>query len=479
MQSIEINNQVLGGLADSKYLGIANSVHKMVGFDLHSEPGVMKVNQALVKISGELIDGLIKKAVPCSNGEIYLFSADSGKIWRIKEDHTTVELCYTTVAGAGESKCLGAEEYNDYIIWATELRLHRIPITNAESESTWTTVTLNWQTLTKGDKEYHPFDIQNDVLYIGDGPQLAQVDGDTFSASAMNKWPERHRVSALQKYLTGLLFGTIVPSGIVSSLAAFWNTWSTNVSFADDLPENGINSFLKMDNYAIAQCGKKGNFYSYNGSAMSLYKRIPGNWGGPFGANQAIVHSDANLNAGGIPMFGLSNISGNPADQGIYSLGHYSPEYPIVFSMEFVISTGNVANIEIGSVFMVGTDMFVAWKDSNDETPIYGIDKLDKTAKFNGAYFDTRLIQSDRRNMKEFSVDVFYRSLPENTDILLNRKVNNGNWKEAPIQLIHDVNRKRKHTKVKIRGNDCQFRIITSADGNNAPEIDFCEISFN
>lgn len=476
MPTIQINNQVLGGLADSRYLGIANSVAKMVGFDIHSEPGVLKVNQKLTKISGTLIDGLIKSSVPCSNGETYLFSADSGKIWRIKDDHTTVELCYTTSAGAGESKCLGAWEYNGYVVWATELRLHRIAIATAKSEATWATLTLNYKTFASGDKVYHPGQIQSDILFIGDKNTIAQLDGETFSTAAINPWSSEHRVSALANYLTGILFGTMVASNVVNSIVALWNTWSTRVSLKDELPEVGINSFLKMIGYAVAQCGKKGNFYLFNGSQMEQYKRIPGDWGGPFSSNAAMCHPDANINAGGIPMFGLSNVSGNPADQGVYSLGHYSREYPIVFNLEFVISTGNVANVEIGSIVMAGTDIFVCWKDTTTGT-VYGIDKLDTTAKYSGAYFDSRVVQLNRSEQKEFTVKVFYRLLPTNTDITLKTKTNNGSW-SSPITLIKDATRGIKYTKVKIKANTAEFRIITSASLNTAPEIDNCEISY-
>ncbi len=475
MPTIQINNQVLGGIADSKYLGIAGSVAKMVGFDIHSEPGVMKVNQKLTKISGDLIDGLIKRAVPCSNGEIYLFSADSGKIWRIKSDYTTVELCYTTAAGAGESKCLGADEYNGYITWYTQNRVHRITLANA-LVSTWTTVELNWKTFANGDLLYHPSSVQNDVLYIGDKNVIAQIDVTTFSSNAL-KIPVKHRVSCMMNWLTSILAGTFVSDHVRESLAVLWNTWSISFSFKDEIPEGGVNSALKMDNYAVAQIGKKGNFYSFNGSQMDFYKKIPGDWGGPFGPNTAIVYPDANINAGGIPMFGLSNVYGNPADQGIYSLGHYSPNYPIVFNLEFVISTGHIANINIGSIVMVGTNVFVCWKDGNG-TITYGIDKLDMTAKFNGAYFDSRLIQLDRSERKEFLVKVFYRTLPTSTDITLKTKLNNGSWSAAPITLIKDAARQIKYTKVKIKANAAEFRVITSASGNTAPEIEDCQISY-
>ena len=49
---IPFKNFNLGGIADSDYMGAANSMADLWGFDIHSEVGVVKVNQALTKDSG-------------------------------------------------------------------------------------------------------------------------------------------------------------------------------------------------------------------------------------------------------------------------------------------------------------------------------------------------------------------------------------------------------------------------------------------
>lgn len=470
MPIIEIKNQVLGGLSDTKYLGIENSVYRMVGFDLHSEPGVMKVAQKLTKISGSTIDGLCKRKVVASNGETYFFSADSGKIWRVKTDFT-VELAYTTSAAAGESKCLGAAEYNGYIYWATQSRLHRITLANA-LVSTWTTLDLNWATFTRTDLLYHDMCVQNDILYIADGYALAQVENNTFSATALDlPYPIHHRISAINKYLTGILSGTFVASTVVEAIVTLWNTWSVSFTFQDELPEIGVNSFLKTDNYVIANIGKKGNFYIFNGQQMEQYKRIPGDWGGFFSTNAAIVHPDANANVNGMPLFGLSNVSGNPALEGVYSFGSYSREYPKVMDLTYPISTGNVANVEIGAIALVGTDMLVAWKDGST----YGIDKVDTSAKFNGAYYETRIIKIDPSNKKEFSAEIFYRDIPASTDITLFASIDHGAYSEVTLKT--DSIHKKKYNQVMVKGSTVQFKVVTSSNGNNAPEIELAQFT--
>jgi len=481
---IQISNQVLGGISDSRYLGIENSVARMVGFNIHGEPGIMKVNQKNTKISGSLVDEFAKYSVPCSNGETYFFSADSGKIWRVKADGT-MQLCYTTVAGVGESKCTGADEYNGYVIWYTEKKVHRISVANA-LVATWATLDLNWKEFTNGDKLYHPSEEVNGVLYIADKNGMTQLDGDTFTQGdiVMNPAPTEHRICSLVKYITSLCYGTFISNNVVKSIFVNWNTWSLTPYFIDDLPEVGVNSQLKTDNSVVVSAGKKGNFYAYNGNQLEQYEHIPGDWDGD---NEAIIHPDANINRNGLPLFGLSNVSGNPALQGIYSLGSGSRKYPKILNLEYIISTGNLANIEIGAIVQSGSTIYVSWKDSNGETPIYGIDKIDTTAKINGAYFDTRVVMSNRGDKKATEIEIFYRTLnglTPATAITLQARVNNGAivdgvWTEEAwedVELAHDADRKRYSAQV--FGCAIEYRIKTSASGNNAPEIEFCEISY-
>ena len=49
MNTILVQNINLGGEADSDFQGSENSVSEIVGFDLHSEPGILKNNQKIEK----------------------------------------------------------------------------------------------------------------------------------------------------------------------------------------------------------------------------------------------------------------------------------------------------------------------------------------------------------------------------------------------------------------------------------------------
>jgi hypothetical protein len=228
----------------------------------------------------------------------------------------------------------------------------------------WSTRNDSWQTFTNTDADYHPFKEVNQVLYVGDGKDLAQVDAGVFSASALDI-ASPLRIKSLGKILTDILLGTFVTVYQVATEILRWNTWSGSFSVSDEIPEIGINCFLKTDNFALVSAGTKGNLYLYNGSQLENYKRIPGDW---TGSKEATIYPNASVNMFGLPLFGVSNVSGNPAKQGIYSIGGYDRNYPKVINLEWLISTGRVSGVDIGAVEMVGTTLLVGWKNADTIT---------------------------------------------------------------------------------------------------------------
>jgi len=469
MSKIILKDFNLGGIANSKYQGPANSVHKLVGFDLHSEPGILKVNQKMTKESGSTVDDLVKAIVPCSDGNTYLFGSTNGKIWK-RTSAGAYSLEATVSPAAGAVGIMDAAEYQGYIYYSMQSRLGRWQIGSA-----WSTRNDSWATFTNTDADYHPIFEQKQVmvLYIGDKNYVAQVDAGTFSDGNNNDVKNPLRISVLGKYSTDLLIGSFISSNVSETWVMKWNTWSISFSSADDVPEVGINCFLPTDNYVLVQAGKKGNFYIYTG-VLEQYKKLPGDWSG---TNEAIVYPNAAVNRNCLPLFGLSNLSGNPTEQGIYSFGSYSQEYSKILNLEYLISTGNSSNIVIGAIASVGNDLLVSWKDTTTGT-VYGIDKLDMANKFTCAYLDTRVIAVDRGEKKDFNIEVYYRTLPTNCSIQIWQSVDG-----APYEEIEDTTVDTKNKKIIIDStvsdaNTVQFRIKPIVSANTAPEIEEIDITF-
>ena len=240
---IPIENINLGGLADSKFSGVRNSLYRIVGFDLHSTPGVLEVAQKLTKDSDTIVDEFVKCQVQSTNGCSYHFSSTSGKIWQ-RTALGVWSLAYTTSPTTGTAGCLGAFEYQEWIYWATQSKLHKIQASLAIGSAQWTAnADPNCETFTISDPSFHPMIEQNQVLYIGDGNYLAQVDEGNFSANALDiKTPLR--IKCLGKIGTDVLLGTYVDDKVNKTSIIRWDTYSVSYTNSDDIPEVGINCFI-------------------------------------------------------------------------------------------------------------------------------------------------------------------------------------------------------------------------------------------
>jgi len=468
---VTISNWNNGGMADSKWSGIPDSLYRMVGLDPHSEPGVLKAEQKLTKDSGATVDEFCKWQLASSNGRTYHFSADSGKIWE-RTSAGVWSLVYTTTAAAGEHKCLGAIEYNGYIIWATELRIHRILATDGEGSTEWTAnADEDWQTFGIGNKSYHPMVTQNLRLYIGDGYYVAVWDKTTFTDDALDITASLV-IKSLGKMDTDVLIGTTVDDNVAKTEILRWNTWGVSFTSSDPIEETGINAFLPADNVVYVSAGTYGNIYIYDGNGLDLYKKVQGTY---TPTATCMIHPDAVANLDGQVLFGVSNDSGNPCLEGVYRLGRHSRNYNWIMDMPYPISersTGAfvMSGIEIGSIINVGQKILVSWKNSST----YGVDLLDSANKLSGAYFETRVMRPDRVNNSTFSKFAMpYASLPASTAIALSYDKNyTGSYTTPTSSQITDTDRKIITLEEGIEAIALQLKVVLTASVNTTPSLE-------
>lgn len=463
-----VSDGLFRGLADSKWAGVKGSFYTSVGIDGHSTPGLLKVQQALAKDSGTTVTALCWHALAASTGATIWFSYTDGKIWE-RSTGGTWTLVYTTAPAAGNAGCLGVAEYNGYIYWATQSRLHRIAVSGIGSAANWTTNAVpNWKTFTKTDSEFHPMAVQSSKLFIGDGNLVAKViSDDTFTASSLDLLPP-YRIKTMAVYDIDLVIGTIIASTVNHCRIYRWDTVSTSYNTSDFIEENGINAFIHDENFLYVQVGQYGRIYFYNGQHLIPYKRIPGDWSP---TKYAEIRPGSVSTLLTIPVFGLSNLAGNPVNQGVYSFGSYSKDYPKVLDLSFPISSGSLTSIEIGAVLAVGADLFVAWKDGST----YGVDKLDYSAKYTSAYFETMVLtQAETRSFIKTLSLIFanYETLPTNTDITFSYKKAHDTSYTAMTSLT-DTNLKQVRAELSVPdGAAWQFKIAFTVSGNTAPTIE-------
>ena len=120
MTRIELKDWNRGGISDSKYSGMPNSTYKLEGFDIHNEPGVLKVQQAIVddRASGDAINEKIRAIVPTNDsGKTYLFG-ENGAIWERNSSAVYNEVVANVTPGSGDSTILEAVVFGGYIYYS-------------------------------------------------------------------------------------------------------------------------------------------------------------------------------------------------------------------------------------------------------------------------------------------------------------------------------------------------------------------------
>lgn len=469
MPNVPIGNFNQGGLSDSRWSGVKDSFYKLTGLDPHISPGLLKVAQKLAKVSGTSITAFCKESVVSSNGYIYWFSYTDGKIWQQTISDNTIVLIYTTVPAAGGAGCLGAFEYQGYIYWATESRLHRIAAAGNDTAAEWTSnAALNWATFTKTDALFHPMLELNQVLYIGDGSYVAQVDAGTFTDSALDiKTPLR--VKSLGKINTELLVGTWVADTITQTELIRWNTYSVSFTTSDTIPETGINAFIPSDNFVLVQAGLAGNLYTYDGNVLNLYKTIPGDYSP---TKYGYVHPSSVANLNGQMLFGMSNGTGNPCDLGVYRLARHDNKYPFILDFPYPISERSngalvTIGIEIGAITISGFNVYVAWKNSTT----YGVDKLDYSTKLDGAYFESRIMSVDREKLSTMSkFNLNYYEIPASCSIALAYDKNYAGY--VTMTSIKDTDRLTVSSEESVEASVLSVKATFTTSSNNAPSVE-------
>jgi hypothetical protein len=520
MKEIIINRVNQGGISDSKYEGEQYSVASLVGVDIHDTPGVLKANFRLKLESGTTVDEFCKSAIVSSNGNVYFFSSESGKIWA-RNSSAVYSLKYTTVPTSGEAKTLGAAEFDGYLYWATEDHLYRVPVNSADwgaLQDAWVTATSysvddvvvhnsvnyvcitghtsgattepgggvdwedNWELSTDEyviewadfditDSEFHPMKTFSGNLWIGDNYYIANVSNNIFTSKALDL-PSDQRIRALDKLDLQLAIGTYVDNYVHKSGIYRWDGWSPSWNMDDDVEEQGLNAFIPVDNYFFVQAGTDGHIYSYDNNMLYLTKRIPGDFSGDL---TSTIHPNAVAFFKGRSLFGVSNGAGSTssgAPTGIYSLATVNPRlYNRVMALEYKTST-NSGTTEIGALAVRDNLLFVTWQSGSAT----GVDVLDYTTRFTPAYLESRVIYLTREEASIYTKFVIgYAEMPTGCSVKAYYKQNYASsWTE--ITLSQDTIRNMYYSDIRIESNILEFKVELISNEDDTPVIDYISL---
>lgn len=400
-----------------------------------------------------------------------MFLVDSNKVYEYRlatafdvasasffEEYTSTEavdirgICFNT---AGDKMYLTDED--------TEF-VYQYTVKNDVTD--WTNAEDDWTQFSKG-SEHHPMVQQNLSLFIGDKNVIAEIDSTgTLVLQTFFNLPDNEIIKALTPFDIDLLIGTQTQR---YGRVLRWDGLSESWSAEDDVYEKeGVTAFIVDDNFVYPVAGQKGSIYYYNGAKCEDFTTIPE----ITGQNTIKVNPNAVGFYQGVPVFGVSNVSGNPVLQGVYGIGSYNASYPRSLSLDYPMPSGEFSGVEIGAIIIDGDDMYVSWSDGVDT----GVGKVDWTAKYASAYMETIGLTPamNRHQIKTITeVMVPYYSLSTGTNITIGVDPDyTGSFSNKTVQ----TDTKRKILKVQSPSvpdaANPRLRIGFTVNGNNSPEIE-------
>lgn len=355
------------------------------------------------------------------------------------------------------------EQLKDKVYYANDGVLFAVPVDKLTS---WASNIESVGSFKYADDTYHSMTKQNLELFIGDKYVISKVDinGNFVQETSLNiKAPER--IQVLSNFNIDVLIGT---KDINKARVLRWDGNSDSWDAEDDVFENGINAFIKDDNYTYVSAGDYGRIYFYNGEKLDIFKRIPGVWDN---THKAIINENAIGFYQGIPVFGLSNSTGNPTLQGIYGLGGYDNKYVKALSLDYPLPTNEFSGVSIGSMLVNGANMHISYKTATD----VGVARIDHGNKYNGAYIETmQLTSNNERNENSIIERVVadYVSLPTNTSIAIANKTKYDSSYTDLTTLI-DIDAMSVRTKNGIpKIASLQLRFTLNTNANDCPIIE-------
>jgi len=399
-----------------------NGFDSLVNCDVHTTLGEAKPQLALTTDSTTPNEACISVIV--SNGDVFFFSTESGKIWK-RTEAGVYSLVHTNAQGSN----VGAYLWQGYLYYATTAKLGRTSEANASSEATWSSQDDAWATFSNSGT-YKPMCEVGSALYIGDDYYVASVDSShTFTADALDI-PSTYTASVLADVNGDLGIGTIIGANVPYCKFFIWDRFSPSWNNEDRVSEIGINCIVRCDNLILAQCGTAGQIYYWNGSQMLKFKKIRG--------VTTTVNSQNSTEYKGRPLFAVGTK--------IFSIHREDQDFPFAVVQEYTAAS------TVKSLIGKTNDLLVS---SN---------KIEHV----GTGYGTVTIDTPELVGKANDVEVQYDTYPDG--IAISTKVNGGDWTEKTP--IIDTQRNVVHFDGGLgQVNFIQARITLTPSGSDYPII--------
>jgi len=372
-----------GGFSNDKFIGIRNSFRYAKGVEIRKNPNSLTL---AYKPEAETISltGKVRKMVTIqSTGDIIAFCSD-GKIFRNATGAGTWVLVYTD---GGDGNLMNGIEYNNYLYWFTAGNLHRIAITDIDDD--WTgDVTEDYKTFTNGNSNAHPAREFGNNLYIGDGPDLAELDN--FGVFTGEKLPifGDEEIRSITTDGTWIKLYSRRSSKIDFGAKYFWNGSSEAWQERKTIRQM-FHCAIEADEGDYMIAGQKPYLYASKGLSFPKLKRLPLITG-----SQKISLSPNALDYTPDEILAIAVAESGAADigRGIFTYGKEDNNYPNSLNFDYPTSNDNTTDI-VDCVHLSNGELYFSWHKSDNT---YGIDKVNRSKYATTGSVHSRVFYADK-----------------------------------------------------------------------------------
>lgn len=465
-----------GGISSKENSGIPGSAKMLVNVDIRKKTDSLSCGQALIDEGGVVVTDLIRKWVPCLDGNAYGFGS-GGKIYK-RTSLGVITLVYTD-----PEAITGAEEWyhnggKTYLFWATPTKLHckEIP-----GNTSWTDVDANvvvgattytYPKTNLTSSSNHFMCQAAGSLMIANEDWVAKVGYDgSYTTGALNIF-KRDYVKTIVERGNYVIFGCPNKAGEPKGTLFQWDNISDSWNTKKGVFSGVINALIDTE-VPLAQVGTDGQiYYSDLSSGLPIIKIPGGGYCNPGG-----VANDGNL-----ALFGIYGNSDN--NNGIYSYGRKELNLNKTLNLEYSIGACD----EIGAICKVNNDILISYKVGTS----YYSKRVDITSKAIAYYYSLELEPPARIGYLPTwgNITLITKELPIGTKIEVFYKLdkattggnNNDGWIQASMEdEVMEFNTTNGTEAIFQTGESAkiaEIQIKLTPSINTTPEVLQAEIYF-
>lgn len=436
-----------GGISGDQFLGIPSSVQSAKNVDLRANGRqIILSNKPVRNASSVIADWGVAFVTIQSTGDVIMFG-DTGKIYRQTAGAGSFVLVYTDTTNR---KITDAYEYNSYLYWTTQSKLHRIAVANIDAS--WSgDVTEDYKTFTAGNATHHPMIEVYNQLYIGDGKYLAELSSvGVFNGTRLSIFGD--------ETIIGLTFnGSYVrvyarrTASVPQSRCYLWDAVSTDYSQFFTIKGLAVHSVIDKSNFDYILAGDKPVLLACTGLDYQVLKKLPNFTG----TNSATFNHNTMTASESLIFFGAVESGTNTLNRGVWSYGAKEKDYPQTLGNEFTTSNASATDL-VAAVHYSSGKIYYGWKNG----ATYGVDVVDNTLYSATGEVITRVWDGDagyqKKELLGAKIAFNQLALGEQIDLYLRRNLTttwgtavltvaysdtadrNINYKELPTNAVGD-----------------------------------------